>query len=91
MMYFDNRGEYFDSFREEPRKTFELYLNKHCNVWIRNERALQSILSSFCGHYYVFYCLFKYLNYDITAITNVFINDTAFNDYIVHKFVCDGL
>ena len=90
-MYIDTRGEYFDSFGEEPRKTFELYLNKHCNIWTRNDRALQSVLSSFCGHYCVFYCLFKCLNYDITAITDVFINDTAFNDYIVHKFVCDGL
>ena len=52
---------------------------------------LHSILSSFCGHYCVFYCLFKCLNYDFTAITDVFINDTAFNDNLVHKFVCDAL
>jgi len=90
-LYIDNRGEYFDSFGEEPRKIFELYLNKHCNTWTKSARALQSVLSSFCGHYCVFYCLFKCLNYDIVSISNVFSSDTALNDYIVHKFVCDGL
>lgn len=91
VLYIDARGEYFDSFGERPQLIFERYLDKHCNSWTFSERALQSVLSSFCGHYCVFYCLFRCLNYNLSDITNVFTNDTALNDYIVHRFVCDGL
>ena len=91
VLYIDIRGEYFDSFGEPPRSTFELYLNKHCNSFNRTDDAIQSVLSSFCGHYCVFYCLFRCLDYDIFAIANVFTKDTALNDFLVHRFVCDGL
>lgn len=91
VLYIDAQGEYFDSFAEKPRPTFELYLNRYCNDWTMNEKTLQSVISSFCGHYCVFYCLFRCLNYDIVSITNGFTNDTALNDYFVHNFVCDQL
>ena len=91
VLFIAARGEYFDSFAEPPRPTFELYLNKYCNSWTMNNKRLQSVISSFCGHYCIFYCLFKYLSYDMHAITNVFTDDTALNDYFVHTFVCDML
>ena len=91
VLFIDTYGEYFDSFAEKPRPTFQLYLDIYCNSWTMNDKSLQSVISSFCGHYCVFYSLFKCLNYDIVAITNVFTNDTALNDYIVHTFVCDML
>ena len=56
-----------------------------------NDKTLQSVISKFCGHYCVFYCLFKCMYYDIVAITDAFTSDTALNDYLVHKFVCDML
>lgn len=90
-LFIDNHGEYFDSFGREPPHIFKSYLDKYCTDWIRNDRPLQSVLSSFCGHYCVFYCLYKCLNFDILTIVNIFSNDTALNDYIVHRFVCDEL
>ena len=91
VLYINTNGEYFDSFAEKPRRTFELYLDKYCARWTMNNKTLQSVISSFCGHYCVFYSLYKCLNYDIDAITNIFTNNTALNDYLVHDFVCQML
>ena len=85
------KAEYFDSFGMEPRGVFENFLSRHCERYIRNEEQLQSSISSFCGHYCVFYCLFKRLNYSMKDIVNCFSNDTALNDFVVHKFVCENL
>jgi len=90
-LYIAHNGEFFDSFGEPPQKTFELYLEKHCNSFTVNNKVLQSILSAFCGHYAIFYCLMKMLNYDLNEIIACFGTDTALNDYIVHQFVCVGL
>ena len=82
------RGEYFDSFGRAPPETFKHYLNKHCRVWTFNRRQLQSIVSSFCGYYCCFYCLFRCRGRDLNRIVNCFTTDTAFNDSIVHRFIC---
>jgi hypothetical protein len=84
------RGEYFDSFGRPPNEHFRQYMNKHCgNRWTYNKRHLQSIISSFCGYYCCFYCIFRSRGVNMTRIVNHFTNDTAFNDFIVHKFVCN--
>ena len=87
----NGRGEYFDSFGRPPDRLFRLYLDKYCAKWKRNRRQIQSALTRFCGHYCVFYCLFKCLNYDMNTIVSCFSNDTALNDWIVHRFVCDSI
>ena len=93
VMYFgvSGIGEYFDSYGLVPGPVFEKYLNYHCRTYIRNTRTLQSVISRFCGHYCVFFCLFKMLNYDLESIVNCFSNDTTLNDVIVHNFVCNNL
>lgn len=90
-LYIDTQGEYFDSFGEKPAKTFEAYMDKYCNSFTVNEHQLQSVTSGFCGHYTVYYCLMKMLDYSMDDIVKTFSNDTALNDIIVHNFVCKGL
>jgi len=85
------KGEIFDSLREKPARTFELYMDKYCNSYTVNDRQLQSITSYFCGKYCVYYCLMKRLNYSMREIVAAFSSDTGLNDMIVHKFVCDNL
>ena len=82
------RGEYFDSFGRKPTAVLDSYMNEHCIDWIYNARQLQSVVSSYCGFYCCFYCMFRCRNFDLTRIVNSFTNDTAFNDSIVHGFVC---
>ena len=76
---------------KEPKPIFYHYLTRHCVSYIRNREQLQSSISRFCGHYCVFYCLFKRLNYSMKDIVNCFSNDTSLNDFIAHKFVCENL
>ena len=93
VIYFDvsGTGEYFDSFGMETKPIFHHYLTRHSVSYIRNREQLQSSISRFCGHYCVFYCLFKRLNYSMKDIVNCFSNDTSLNDFIAHKFVCENL
>lgn len=58
---------------------------------VHNTQNIQSPISAFCGHYCVFYCLFKHLHYDMSSILNCYTSDIALNDAIVHKFVCHNL
>jgi hypothetical protein len=91
-VYFDNSyGEYFDSFGRQPEKPFLQYLNSHCRNWIFNETKLQSIISAFCGHYCVYYCLLRARNKNINTIVGQFTSDTALNDSLVHRFICKKL
>jgi len=73
------RGEYFDPLGRSPPETLSRYMNSVCTNWTYNRRQLQSIVSEFCGHHCVMYCMLRSRN--VTT-------DTAFNDYYVHAFVC---
>ena len=84
-------GEYFDSYGLYPQKVFENYILRNCSTLLWNKKALQSVISRFCGHYCVFFSLFKVLEYEMKDIVDCFSEDTALNDVIVHKFVCDNL
>ncbi len=82
------RREYFDSFGMEPTAVFKDYMNNLCRYWTFNPKQLQSVLSSFCGHYCCFYCVFRSSGYDMRKVVSMFTSDTAFNDVLVHNFVC---
>ena len=84
-------GEYFDSFAQEPDRFFVKFLDHFAPSWIQNKVPLQSMMSSFCGHYCIFYSLFKTLGYSMDDIINCFIPDTTVNDMMVHAFVCKYL
>ena len=53
----DGYGEYFDSIGRPPTANFERYLKEHCSAWTFNRRQLQSVISRFCGHYCIYYCV----------------------------------
>jgi hypothetical protein len=84
----DGRGEYFDSLACEPLDTFRRYMDRHCLNWTCNDRQLQSVVSRFCGHYCIYYCLLRSRGLDMRRIVSSFTNDTGFNDVLVHAFIC---
>ena len=84
----DGRGEFFDSFGRRPSIVFERYLNRHCSFWTFNQRQLQSVVSKFCGHYCIYYCMLCSRGVDMRKIVSSFISDTGLNDALVHRFVC---
>ena len=84
-----NQGEYFDSYGQDVHQDFVDYMNTYCTRWTRNEKQLQSVISSFCGYYYLFYIYMRHRNaLNINEICNIFTRDTSLNDAIVHKFFC---
>ena len=86
----ENRvGEYFDSFGRKPSKEFERYLNTTCIRWVFNKRCLQSRVSATCGYYCTLFIVLKSRGFAMSKIVGMFTNDTGYNDYIVHRFICN--
>ena len=84
----NGRGEYFDSFGRPPTVDFERYMDGHCSSWTFNRRQLQSVISRFCGHYCIYYCLLRSRGVDMSKIVNSLTSDTGLNDVLVHRFAC---
>ena len=75
-----------DSFGRRPAANFERYMNRQCSSWTFNRRQLQSVISKFCGHYCIYYCMLR--SRGMPKIVNSFTADTGLNDVLVHGFVC---
>ena len=56
----DTVGEFFNSLGGAVPPVFKRYLNKRTKRWITNDVQLQSSVSYYCGHYCIFYCLYKH-------------------------------
>jgi len=84
----DGRGEFFDSFGRRPNIDFERYTNRHCMSWNFNDRQLQSIISKFCRHYCIYFCIRRTSGIDMRKIVRSFTSNTGLNDVLVHAYVC---
>ena len=89
-IYFDEdgHGEFFDSFGRQPKRVFERYMDEHCIAWTFNKKQLQSLVSRFCGHYCIWFCVMKFRKVSLNALVNGMSNDTGLNDFLVHRFAC---
>jgi len=89
-----NYGEYFDSIGRAPPDSIRKYLDRWCgsaNNWIFNDRQVQSVNSRLCGHYCIYYCTLRSNAISLREIVTSLSKDTAFNDVLVHAFVCKRL
>ena len=84
----DGHGEVFDSFGLRPQRVFERYMDKHCIAWTFNKKRMQSVISRFCGHYCIWYCMMKFRRVTLNELSNAMSTDTGLNDFLVHRFVC---
>jgi hypothetical protein len=78
---------FFDFFGHSPAFFgLEAYIEKISTKWEYNPQKLQSIFSSTCGYYCIYFILLKSRNLKMCDILNLF-NKTDFNinDYIVSK------
>ena len=87
VLYVDEnrRGEYFDSMGRFPTKWFKTFLDEIFTAWIWKKKKLQSVISKFCGHYCIFYCLHRCRGVDVRKVAKMFTTDTSLNDLIVHN------
>ena len=84
----ENHGEYFDSFGMHPKPVFERYMNRYCIAWTFSNMQMQSLISRFCGHYCIWYCMLKNRNVKLDMIKTAMTTDTGLNDFLIHRFAC---
>ena len=89
-MYFDEdgHGEFFDSFGMLPKRVFKRYMDRHCDAWTFNKKQMQSLVSRFCGHYCIWYCIMKFRKAALNDLVRLMSKDTGLNDFLVHRFAC---
>ena len=86
----DREGEFFDSYGLPPSNytgTFTRFLNGNSKGWEFNFVTLQSIKSKVCGHYCLYYGLFRCRNISMSTIVHRFSNNKQRNDFLVKQFI----
>ena len=90
-VYFDKRGrgEYFDSYGLPPILVgLESYMDVYSlSGWIYNRKTLQAYFSSFCGHYCVYFILFRCRGVPLHAIVSDFTSNLTENDRSISRFI----
>ena len=90
-VYFDKRGrgEYFDSYGLPPTLVgLDSYMDVYSlSGWIYNRKTLQAYFSSFCGHYCVYFILFRCRGVPLHAIVSDFTSNLTENDRSISRFI----
>ena len=87
-VYFDEDGlgEYFDSYGMAPPLHFEKYMKKHSTNWKWNQVPLQDVWTSACGHFCVYYVIYRSRGIQMEDITDI-LNGIDHNDQYVMETV----
>ena len=82
------RGSYFDSYGIPPfHKQFIKFMNNHSETWTFNDTVVQAPFSSVCGHYCVYFLLYKSRGFTASEIVSRFSRNLLENDRSVSQFV----
>ena len=86
----EREGEFFDSYGLPPSNytgTFSSFLNNNSSDWKFNSKTLQSIDSKVCGHYCLYFALFRSRQVSMSTIVNRFSSNKSRNDFLVKRFI----
>ena len=84
----EGKGEYLDSYGIPPLiPGFYTFLEKNTVSWRFNDRTLQGPHSRVCGHYCVFYMLYRCRGRSMDSVVAMFDDDTNDNDDFVYRFI----
>ena len=86
----DKEAEFFDSYGLPPSNytgTFTSFLNNNSSSWKFNTLTLQSMTSKVCGHYGLYFALFRCRNISMSSIVYRFSNNKQRNDFLVKHFI----
>ena len=86
-----HRGKYFDSYGPPPTLVrLESYMDAYSlSEWIYNRKTLKAYFSSFCGHYCVYFILFRCRCIPLHVIVSDFIPNLTENDRSISHFIRD--
>lgn len=79
-------GEYFDSYGRQPRGFYHRFILRNTKKWRTNIVRLQNDFTSVCGEYCVMYLAYKYSGGTLDEFTNIFTENTLYNDFIVKEW-----
>ena len=89
-VYFDKhgQGEYFDSYGLAPAFVdLESYMDTYSLPgWIYNRKTFQALFSNVCGHYCVYYILFRCFGVPLHVIVSDFTSNLTENDRSISRF-----
>ena len=88
--YFDERGRgfFFDSFgRDAGWFGFERFMADNCKAWIFNDRQLQSLESSACGHHVTAFSMAMMTGMSYDEYISLFSDNVYLNDYLVATWI----
>jgi len=86
----DQHGEFWDSYGQHPKvynMLFVNFLERNSKQWIMNQRTLQSLDSSVCGEYCIYYLIHRCRGFYMNVVVNHFTQSKRLNDAIVFEFV----
>jgi len=84
----NGKGEYFDSYGLPPDMFgFADFMNAKSTSCIYNEKTLQSLFSKVCGHYCVYFILFRCRGLTMRDIASHFSSNLIENDRRVASFI----
>lgn len=84
----DGRGIFFDSFGEPPSIPEYLQrIRKNTTLYVYNKKQLQSLDSTVCGEFCVFFLHCMCIGLNLDQFIDLFTDDTAKNDKLVHEYV----
>ena len=86
----EREGEFFDSYGLPPSNytgTFTSFLTNNSNSWIFNTVTLQSVNSKVCGHYCLYFALFRSRQVNMSMIVHRFSGSKSRNDFLVKRFI----
>ena len=86
----DKEGEFFDSYGLSPSnytRTFTRFLNNNSNEWTFNSVTLQSMKSKVCGHYSLYFSLFRCRDVSMSSIVHRFSYNKRRSDFLVKHFI----
>ena len=86
----DREGELFYSYGQSPSnytQTFSTFLDNNSSRWTFNSVTLQRVNSKVCGHYCLYFVLFRCRNISMSTIVNRFSKNKHRNDYLVERFI----
>ena len=66
---------------------FKDFLDRNSNYMIMNNKVLQSLDSSVCGEYCIYYLIHRCRGFSMQTIVNHFSKRKRINDSIVYEFV----
>ena len=77
-----------DSYGLNPEfYNFDSFMNENATSWSCNSKSIQNPLSVVCGHYCVYYILYRCRDVLMKQILSPFTSNVVKNDQMIEKFI----